>query len=218
VPAAGYSRPVRRWRLPALGVTPGVLLLAANASASHDASGGPAEDFATGGANIFEQFIGASFDAHSGPNGENPTGTGSAGVRSTYYVNGPVTCLSVSGNRATIAFAVDQDSSITVPEHRGHLIYVEDNGSPGGGQDLANQAPTTDVVHVCSPPTDEQLVPFPWIPIRPQPIQSGDVVVHDFVALPRPAAKDECKNAGWQQFDFDNQGQCIAFVERGSRP
>jgi hypothetical protein len=56
------------------------------------------------------------------------------------------------------------------------------------------------------------------IPIRPQPIESGDVVVHDFVAPPRPSSKDECKRGGWRQFDFDNQGQCVASLERGAAP
>jgi hypothetical protein len=27
-----------------------------------------------------------------------------------------------------------------------------------------------------------------------------------------PTSKDQCKNGGWQQFGFTNQGQCIRFV------
>jgi hypothetical protein len=30
-----------------------------------------------------------------------------------------------------------------------------------------------------------------------------------------PATKDECKNGGWVIFGFENQGQCIRFVETG---
>lgn len=31
-----------------------------------------------------------------------------------------------------------------------------------------------------------------------------------------PAAKDECKQDGWQSFDsFNNQGQCIQFLNTG---
>ena len=31
-----------------------------------------------------------------------------------------------------------------------------------------------------------------------------------------PASKDQCKNGGWRNFpQFKNQGQCIAFVNRG---
>jgi hypothetical protein len=208
---------MRRWGLLAAGLALLALLLPTNGSASHDPSGLPAEDFVTGGATILEQFIGASFDAHSGPNGENPTGTASAGRRSTYFVSGPVTCLSVSGNRATIAFAVDP-GGISTPDHRGHLIFVEDNGSPGAGRDIANERRSTEVIRTCRPPTDEELVPFPFIPIRPQPIQSGEIVVHDFVAPPRPSSKDQCKNGGWRAFGFKNQGLCVAFVARGPRP
>ena len=31
-----------------------------------------------------------------------------------------------------------------------------------------------------------------------------------------PASKDQCKHGGWRNFpQFKNQGQCIAFVNRG---
>jgi DNA-binding beta-propeller fold protein YncE len=37
--------------------------------------------------------------------------------------------------------------------------------------------------------------------------------------LPRvPTTKDQCKNGGWRNFpQFENQGQCVAFVERGPK-
>jgi hypothetical protein len=34
------------------------------------------------------------------------------------------------------------------------------------------------------------------------------------VVGPGPTAKDQCKNGGWEQFGFKNQGHCVAFVER----
>ena len=35
-----------------------------------------------------------------------------------------------------------------------------------------------------------------------------------------PENKEECKNGGWRDFGdtFKNQGQCIAFVQRGPKP
>ena len=30
-----------------------------------------------------------------------------------------------------------------------------------------------------------------------------------------PATKDECKNGGWVIFAFENQGQCVRFIETG---
>jgi hypothetical protein len=36
---------------------------------------------------------------------------------------------------------------------------------------------------------------------------------------PPPTSKEQCKNAGWKDFpDFKNQGQCVAFVQRGPGP
>jgi hypothetical protein len=32
-----------------------------------------------------------------------------------------------------------------------------------------------------------------------------------------PTTPDECKNGGWAQFGFRNQGQCVSFVETGKR-
>jgi hypothetical protein len=39
-------------------------------------------------------------------------------------------------------------------------------------------------------------------------------------AQPLPTSKDQCKNGGWRGFGdtFKNQGQCVAFVERGPKP
>ncbi len=35
-----------------------------------------------------------------------------------------------------------------------------------------------------------------------------------------PTSKDQCKSGGWRAFGgmFKNQGQCVAFVQRGPRP
>jgi hypothetical protein len=32
-----------------------------------------------------------------------------------------------------------------------------------------------------------------------------------------PTSKEQCKKGGYEAFDFRNQGQCVAFVERGSK-
>jgi hypothetical protein len=34
---------------------------------------------------------------------------------------------------------------------------------------------------------------------------------------PPPTSKDQCKNGGYKQYGFKNQGQCVAFVERGPK-
>ena len=45
---------------------------------------------------------------------------------------------------------------------------------------------------------------------------AGTLVQSLFVDCSTPASKEECKNDGWRNFpQFKNQGQCLAFVERG---
>jgi streptogramin lyase len=38
------------------------------------------------------------------------------------------------------------------------------------------------------------------------------------ITVPVPASKDQCKREGWRQLRFTNQGQCVAFVQRGPKP
>jgi hypothetical protein len=51
-----------------------------------------------------------------------------------------------------------------------------------------------------------------------QPIGFSDISVVDASAV--PTSKEQCKNGGWRTFGdtFKNQGQCVAFVERGPKP
>jgi hypothetical protein len=190
----------------------GTALAVPSASSAQMPAPQPTQDTVVGGATILSPFRGLSVNAHSDPDGSNPSGEASAGARSTYSVTGHVTCMTVVGNRATVGFAVD--SGFSVFGNLGHLIFVEDNGSPGAGRDLANDVEAAVPPTSCPAPTDEDLVPFPFIPIRPQPIEGGDITVVD--APLRPTSKDQCKNSGWRDFpEFKNQGQCIAFVERG---
>jgi hypothetical protein len=155
------------------------------------------EDSVVGTAQVGNPFSGASatIDAHSGPSGENPTGT----VNITAHANrlaGPVTCLNVTGNRATIGIAnADRPGE-------GGIIYVEDGG-PGGTDAL-------DFGAVASPPTSCLVNPA----ILP-PIISGDIQVTD--ASPSPTTKQQCKDGGYASFGFSNQGRCVAFVESGRR-
>jgi hypothetical protein len=51
--------------------------------------------------------------------------------------------------------------------------------------------------------------------IEPQQV-SGDIIV---TAAALPTSKDQCKNGGWRIFvGFRNQGQCVAFLQRGPKP
>jgi hypothetical protein len=149
-------------------------------------------------------IVGAGFgvDARSGPSGENPTGT--AIVRSSpvlgFSVEGPVTCLNVTGNRAVIGFANTLgDAFLGV----GGFIEVTD-GTP--------DTFTFTLIASGEPPT----VCPPTLGIGGSALGLGDVVVVDAPAL--PTSKDQCKNGGWQSFGvFKNQGDCISFVETGGK-
>jgi hypothetical protein len=154
--------------------------------------------------------INVDLQAHSGPEGENPTGEvtvtrvgilGVFGCRdgSVPLFGGRVTCLAVHGNEATIGAAV-----LTFPTFfpYGVLISVTDNGAPGAGQDriavgdLLPSAPTD-----CTDGGVRGTIP------------GGEITVID--AQPFPTSKDQCKGDGWKQFGLKNQGQCIAFVNHG---
>jgi hypothetical protein len=188
-------------------------LLAPPASGSHDPSGAPFdEDFVTGTDvgpfECFPEFCARTikvFDAHSGPSGENPTGT----VRIDIETNppgkftldtGPVTCLNVAGNRATVGARF-------LNVGRG-VFFLEDNN--GAGEDRSSPGPPI--------PTPDPSV-CPATPSNAlSPIVDGDITVHDAPAL--PTSKDQCKRGGWRNFGtrFKNEGQCVAFVQHGPKP
>jgi hypothetical protein len=157
--------------------------------------------------------IGSTFniqlEAHSGPSGENPGGFASFHTIVQIQVmghtadvdvpiNGPVTCLNVTGNTAVIK--IDATAlfgfSLGVVE-----LELVDNGGSGSDlfsvQRLPSSSPTD-----CSGGTADagQL--------------DGRAVVFD--AKPLPTSTDQCKNGGWQQIGFKNEGLCIAFVNHGS--
>ena len=154
-------------------------------------SGGP------GRAGVFEVV---ALDATSGPSGEDPTGGASFIVAGSLLVGGPVTCLRVRDSDATmnIPYAINGLGIVT--------IEVFDSGPDNPGADRFDALPTARAPGDCSP-----LPPTTF----GGPLSGGDITVTD--ALPPPASRDQCKNGGWKSFGamFENQGQCVALVERG---
>jgi len=193
------------------GLLLAVFALAGEAHASHDPGGTPlGEDFVTGTAISNTQcgppplciYVEFTFDAHSGPSGEQPAGMVRIDIRTTsggtlISDRAPVTCLEVSGNQATIG-ARSQTGTFA----DGYVFAVEDFG--GAGQDsvsvLLDQAPS-----VC--PHNPQTFPVHLL--------EGAVTVHD--AVPFPTSKEQCAHQGWKGFGFKNRGQCVAFVARGPK-
>jgi hypothetical protein len=147
----------------------------------------------TGGPAQAGSFTVITIDATSGPRGENPTGQvefleGGHGL----VVGGPVTCLAVSGNTATINLQ-DQFFGIVT-------VQVADG-----------QPDTFDAIPTGRAPTD-------CAPLPPTgfggPLTVGDIVVVD--APPLPTSTAQCKNDGWRNFGiFKSQGDCVSFVATG---
>jgi hypothetical protein len=137
-------------------------------------------------------------DARSGPSGEGASGQVTIdNERGTVLFNGPVTCLAVRGNVATFNVQTPQFGVITMETT---------DQSPSGPQEIINAAPTGRAPGDCSP------FPFGLLFL----VRSGDVRVVD--AQPRPTSKEQCKDGGWAQFGFKNQGQCVASVQHGPKP
>jgi hypothetical protein len=135
-----------------------------------------------------------ALNATSGPSGENPSGL----VRFDtigFHLGGPVTCLAVNGNTATISFPSQMDFF-------GDTITVEvvddqpDTWAFADTTEIEGRAPTD-----CSPLGDAPGV-------HRNPLSSGDFTVVDS----QPPTRRQCLNNGWKQFGFANQGLCIAFV------
>jgi hypothetical protein len=147
-------------------------------------------------------LIGVAFDfdidAHSGPSGENPTGqvTLRLSIPVSDVVTGPVTCLVVNGNVATM----------NLRDPRG-IATVEVTDSPSG--DHMKISPSLRQPGDCSPLNAG---------FAGAVVFAGNLVVVDAPAL--PTSKDQCKNGGWRNFlGFKNEGDCVSFVAtHGTNP
>jgi hypothetical protein len=148
-------------------------------------------------------YFNIDISAQSGPTGENPTGHGSynLGSPSGLLVAGPVTCLQVSGHIAYIGF---NDTTFGFGAIGVKLV---DGGVAGSSLDTFDSFLGNGSTTNCG--------------FRPLlgdlPVVGGDVQVIDAPSVPGSTA--DCKNGGWQNFGavFKNQGQCVAYVERGPK-
>ena len=172
-------------------------------------------------------FLQLRIDAQSGPSGQAPAGTlsyswGTAAYNETVS-SAAGTCLAVSGNHAVIGGYglrtqngyVYEGAAIPSPaaHERRVLFFVVDNGPPGtvpftGPDQIALEQAGS------APPTDCATRSWPDLTL----LAEGDIIVHDAPAP--PTSKDQCTNGGWRTSApmFKNQGQCVAFVERGPKP
>lgn len=142
-------------------------------------------------------FTNIDFVRVSGPSGENPTGHVAVDAFGFHFTAGAPDCLAVNGNTATASGPVDPNPfGVTHAK-----TTVVDNGPADSGLDTYISIASTSPFD-CSTPVlgGENLI-------------TGDAVVTD--SPPPPTSGDQCKDGGYQQFGFENQGQCVAFVKPG---
>jgi len=172
------------------------LVLALAAALAGAAQAGADAVVGAGKPSVLETIL--TIDAHSGPSGESPSG-----FAETQFAGGriPVSCLAAAGNQAVVGVAVGGALST--------YILIVDNG-PSGGVFAGSVVPGDPAV--C--PAPSRFVAT----IGPSGLDFGDYIVVDDPAL--PTSKEQCKNDGWKAFGeaFRNQGQCVAFVQRGPKP
>ena len=157
----------------------------------------PAGDSAIGSGTAGEtraDVFGFQIDAHSGPSGENPTGSAHFSPEIAPTFGGPITCLAVRANVATFNFqALPASTSV------GTVVVTD---SPTGDQ-IAYVGPgraPTDCSPVTNPPN--------------QPLNGGDIVVVDAQA---PATYAQCRQAGWVAYGYASHAQCIEAVHQYAR-
>ena len=115
-----------------------------------------------------------TFDAESGPNGENATGFAEATSVLGVTFAGPVTCLSVIGSRA--AFEVDSNVPFDV------VFFVGDNGV-GTRVDEYNFHPLLEGA--------DGSCPDPNSNVSERSVDTGDIVVGDNQPLPGSGGDDD---------------------------
>jgi hypothetical protein len=142
-------------------------------------------------------------DAHSGPSGEDPSGTVS--FPEVGIVDSPITCLAV--RRVTFFGGSFLQATMNFPALGQVTMQISDGGVPDMPDDVV-------VSQIFSPraATDCSPLSFSDTNVRGQ-VTSGDVVFVD--VPPLPTSKDQCKDGGWRDFGsfFNSQGDCVAFVE-----
>jgi hypothetical protein len=103
-----------------------------------------------------------------------------AGPLPPFMLNGPVTCLTVIGNRASFFYEF-KHAEPSFLEGGGIQVYVEDNGRPGNGQVLDGTAFDSPI-----PGPGPGLPPLEGPTVCPPPrltgydqMESGNLIVHD---------------------------------------
>ena len=181
-----------------------LLALPAVTGASHDPSGAPfGEDFVVGTSTerICEGTVCSTsvnrVDAHSGPSGQNPTGT--TVIEIDGRVEGRTGDLPLSEWHPRDGRCGVERSRAVLPALRGGHCRLRGPRPSRGRQ-------STLLPGVC-----------PSNPTGPI-FDRAEPRLRRPHAVPVPTSKDQCKNGGWRNYPgFKNQGDCASFVATGGR-
>jgi len=146
-----------------------------------------------------------TFDVHSGPSGEGPTGQVTIG---DFFVGATPTCLAVRILPTNPPVAA---ATMNVVTSAFGLVTIEvTDGAPESMPDfVASDLASTRNPVDCSP------LPFTNQETRAT-VLAGDIAIVDAPAGPVSTA--DCKHGGWRHFaDFTSQGACVRFL-RSRRP
>ena len=150
-----------------LGILLALACMPAVAGATHASGTSPDEDKVTGSTKFILPEAHVRIEAHSDANGQNPRGSFYL-EQDPYSFGGEITCLTVSGNKATIGGRVDRSRPGDPLVGSGWFQEVEDNGEPGD-MDRSLTTLTATAPTICPTPTVSALVTA----------EQGNYVVHD---------------------------------------
>jgi hypothetical protein len=181
------------------------------ASSSAQVAGG---DYVRGAVNLDSPInpTTISFDAASDPFGGNPTGSIDFRTENGFFHRGQVTCLNVSGNRATIGVRIVEQGGGSSTSFVGWTLNYDVLDGPGTQDSVAfDNIDETGAPPSCAfdpDPSQQQL----------DPVIGGNLVVFDSPGLPK--LTDDCKHNGWRTYRvFKNHGDCVSFVAtKGQNP
>ena len=175
-----------------------------------------------GGAGLVVFSVGgAMLDAHSNADGSGPTGTWDAhfGGGNAPSFSGEVTCLSVSGNRATVGLTGTEFVFGQTTPFFGLFVLLD------GGPAVPIPPIEFPPVELFSPPDTVEFRELS-APVGPTgcdaaagvPPDSVERVLSNDVTVVDALSKEQCKGGGWRALGFRNQGQCVAQAVRGPKP
>ena len=145
-------------------------------------------------------------NATSGPLGEDAGGQVALDLLLVgLHLQGQVTCLNVLGNEAIVGAELE-GIGVGLESTK---ILLADNGPPGAEQ------PDTFEVGFGEFPTPNCGSSFVDGSLGVLDVIEGDIAVTD--SQPPLTSKSECRDGGYERFGFKNQGECVAFVERGTK-